>query len=559
MALMLTLIFLLLASREGLLNRFVDVLLGNVSGHGIPIRVSHNVLSKGGVNAIDTSVLSEIRSLGDIQSRQREQGIPGLGIYPYRSLEASLYPPVTLPAANIWNNLREGDSKIGPDFDGWAVNPDDPLWEASVAAPSANFPLEIIVNHTLFTKYFNYDMYRAALEGKIPSSLYEKLPETLNKSSRHPLNEIWLQLNMGFRQELFPFKISWVKRFPVLDKISFVFPLTTYHALKAAHDFPELRFYPEEDGQGGSRIKQILLESAQQSGENNLERFAAILHGQMQRHRGDVLITFEFPIRQRWLDMYAEEYTFHYDVMESISGDRISNTPEALLLPCGRLPDDVLRSVNFRECIDSSEAPVPLNITSRGRGFRHALVYVPDRIFLSKAVDMLTHIQQGTLSIHPSYQDALNRFGFLSSMLDAMEKPYSWFMIIFSFALLGIQIGTLVGHRRRSYGVLLAKGMEWWQFYCMLCFQVFMALMLGLSVAMGLLSGARLFLEAAIAVVADEYSQTLSIVDLNLLPIGFAEYCLASLSVLFICWILAAFMLYFMPIRRHTHPASLLH
>lgn len=553
MAFMLTLVLLLLASREGLLNRFVDVLLGNIPGHGIPIRVTNNILRNAGVDAIDTSVLSEVRRLG-------ESRIPGLDIYPYRSLEASLYPPVKFPDAQIWSNTREDGSKIGPDFDGWAVYAHDPLWKGP--ASSTAFPLEIILSRTLFNTYFNYDAYRQVLKTKLPKRVYEKLPDHFDGGLQKPLDELWLEVDMGFRWELLPFKVSWVERFPVIDNIAFVFPLTTYHALRAADDFPELRYFPEAYGQKGSRVKQILLELPSGQTEfisSDIDEFTAKLHGKTRRYRGDLLVAFEYPHWKFWIETYAEQYNLRYEVIESIPGDEIAYKEHSLILPCGRLPDEELRRIHCTSCMDDPSTPVHLDVTAQGRGFRHALVYVPERTFLSATVDSLTRVHDNALSIHPSYQDALNRFGFLSTMLAAMEKPYTWFLVIFLFSFLGIQIGTLIGHRRRRYGVLLAKGMEWWQLYFMLWTQILLSFILGFIVAFCLISGMRLFLQRAIALVADNYSQTLSIADLNLLPLTFFDYCIASLFILILAWGLTAIMLYFLPLRRHTHPAVLLH
>jgi RNAse (barnase) inhibitor barstar len=158
MALLLTLMLLLLASREGLLNRFVDVLLGNVPGHGVPISVTNNMFSKGGRNAIDSSVLTVVKGLNN--------DIPGLQIYPYRTLEANLYPLVSLPDEQIWKNKRDDGSKFGPEFNGWAVYSDDPLWD--VRSVSTMLPLKIVMSRTLFDTYFDYPHYRQTLQGLLP-------------------------------------------------------------------------------------------------------------------------------------------------------------------------------------------------------------------------------------------------------------------------------------------------------------------------------------------------------------------------------------------------------
>ena len=552
MALILTLMLLLLASREGLLNRFVDVLLGNLPGLGVPISVTNNMLSKGGVNAIDTAVLAEINALA--------QRMPGLVAYPYHTLEASLHPLISLPAEKSWHNTQPDGSKFGPDFDGWAVAADDPLWRQTAAAEA--FPLEIIVNRPLFRKHFDYAAYRQALQENLPPELFNTLPASIDPQQPNPFDKIWLQVTVGFTRELLPFRVTWVERFPVIDKIAYVFPLPTYYALKAAHDFPELRYFPEGQGKRTMRVKQLLLEQDQGQREEPRHDFAAQwgaqLGAEMSNYRGDVRLTLKQPRPKFWLDGYAKPGQARYAILEELRGDAIAYRDGQLLLPCGRLPDEYLRAARFEACTGDRGQLVALDVTARGGGYHHAIVYVPDRRFLALAKDALVNVKDHALSIHPSYQDALNRFGFLSEMLEALEKPYAWFLVIFLAALLGIQMGALIGHHRHRYGVLLSKGIEWWQIYAMLWLQILLAMLLGMFVAISGMTIASVSLQSAVRAVAGNYAETLGIVDSNLLPLSGRDYLLVAVTVFGLTLSLATVLLYCLPLRRRTHPALLL-
>ena len=541
MALLLTLMLLLLASREGLLNRFVDVLLGSVPGHGVPIAVTNNMLSKGGLNAIDTTVLIEMRRL--------EDRMPGVQVHPYRTLEANLYPLIRLPGDNVWKNTREDGSAFGPDFNGWAVAADDPLWQEE--RPSLHLPLDIVLSRTLFEAYFDYEAYHQALQGHVPDIRLQESTERISANSA--LDHLWLQVTIGFRKEFVPFRIHWVTRLPVIDKIAYIFPLSTYHALKAAHDLPELRYFPEAHGEGGERIKQIMVEN----GVLIESEFIAQLNGDVVDYRGDLLITLKHALPAARIDAYATQYGIEYDVMETYAGDSLSFHDNLMTLPCGRLSADMLRVLDSA-CGSDGRQPVELDVTAKGRGFHHALVYVPDRTVLPMAAEALKTVNNRALSIHPSYQDALNRFGFLSAMIDALEKPYLLFLVAFLLALLGIQIATLIGHHRHRYGVFLAKGMEWWQLYAMLWLQILLASGLGMAVALALIAAARLFLYAAIGSVSLKYAETLSIGDLNVLPLTQSDYMLVAAVVVGLALCLATLLLYLLPLRRRTHPAALL-
>jgi hypothetical protein len=86
-----------------------------------------------------------------------------------------------------------------------------------------------------------------------------------------------------------------------------------------------------------------------------------------------------------------------------------------------------------------------------------------------------------------------------------------------------------------------------------------MAQALGTIIAIIVITRARSFLQSAIQFVADEYKETLSLADLNLLPLTYTDYLLALGIVLLLAWLLATIFLYRMPLRPRTHPAILLH
>ncbi len=553
MTLLLTLMLLLLASREGLLNRFVDVLLGNIPGYGVPIAVTNNMLSRSGIDAINTEVLEDIEALSD--------EIPGLRVSPYRTLEEDFYPFVKLPDEKIWANSREDGTEFGPDFDGWAVYTDDPLWTGTPT--SADVPLEMILSKRLFARYFKYQRYRDVLSAMLPETLLRDIPEHLDMNAERLPDTLWMQVKNQDQWELLPFRISWVERFPVIDPIAFLFPLSTYHAIKTAHDHPELDYFPEGEGRRTTRIAQFSLEVNQEQDNERIAQFyetfsARFPQSEMLDFRGDMLITLKRPLPAFWIEGYTQQYDLRFRIMNEPYGHAIGHEKGMLQLPCGSLQDKELDERQFTACSGDRLQPVSLDVTAKGRGYHHALVYVPDRMFLSPAKDALVSVKEEALSIHPSYQDALNRFGFLSEMLETLEKPYTWFLFIFLVALLGIQIGTLLGHHRHRYGIFLAKGMEWWEIYAMLWLQILLALLIGMCVAVFAISATSALVQTAIQTVAQKYSDTLSISDLNLLPLSGGDYVFAALVVLCIALILATLLLYFMPLRQRTQPARLL-
>jgi len=547
MTLILTLTLLLAASREGLLNRFVDVFLGNVPDYGVRVSVKNNMLSKGGLNGIDTSVLTEIEK-------------SGYKVFPYRHLESSLNPLVALPDSKIWRNRRNGD-KIGPDFDGWAVYSDDPMWNFP-SPHSGGLSLEIVMARNLFLKYFDYQQYYSVLKKKLPEDYFANLPQKIDKSSVEPMKALWIKIRVGSREELHSCKIHWVEQFTVIDRIAFVFPLSTYHALYASHDFPELRFFPESYNQGDRRLKIIRIEAAEEyhdDSKNELDRYNNLfspIDGAARLSRGDIEVTFRKPVRSAWVEAFTRQYKLEYDILDSVKAHIITHTENnELILPCSPLPEQDLK---FSSCKNAEMKTVHLDMTTV-YGFNNALIYLPDRTLISTDIEKLLGLKDHALSLHPSYQDALKRFSFLSKMLSALQQPYMVFLILFLFFLILAQMGTLLGNKRHNYGIYLAKGLGVKDVYFIITLQIFWAAALGMIVAISSITGASMYLRNKIIPIAKEFNDTLNIADFNLLPITMMDYVYAFIFVLAVGLGLAYILLFFMPVRKKAPPALLLH
>jgi hypothetical protein len=542
LALILTLILLLIASHEGILNRLVDVFLGNIKNHGIPISVTNNYMTNGGRDGIDSSVLSEIK--------KRE----GMEVHPYRSLTPDMKPYIDLIDSKIWKN------KIHK-FNGWAVYDDDPVIGKHTF--SEGLPFEIIMNRTFVSKNFNYDFYRTILQTKLPPELFEKIPHFM-KTDKKPFEKIWLNVKNTSTGELFPFTVKWVERFPVIDKIAYVLPLKTYFALEAARMFPELRYFPEANGESRERVTKIRVVVLKRQNDDSsvLSDFDGQLHSelpikQIVMNRGDVIIEFLHPLRKIWIDFFCSKQNMAYKVFGTESGDKISFQNGLLSLPCSRLPSAYRMISNC-----SGEGITPrfanLDVTAKGRGFLNATIYVNDRNQLFNAVHTLKKIKENALSLHPAYEDSLNRLGFLNKMLEMMTMPYIIFLLIFTLLILFIWIATLIGHHRHRYGIFLAKGMKWNEIYYLFGLQIFIATLIGFIFSAFVMQVAKLYLIDMMGPVGMEFKDILTFSDLNLLPLFITDYVYAFVFVLLYAWVIAWGLLWHMPLRPRTQPASLL-
>lgn len=533
-SMILTFTFLLLGSYRSILNQFVDVLIGKIEGHGVPVLVIANPFAKGGVNLINTTVLCDAEKLGN-------------EIHPYRSITMGFDPNIELPEKSIW--------KIdSPGFDGWAVYRDNPLWKG-VSSQDKPLPLEIVVNRTMFRKYFDYNKYREVLRKSISSDEWNKLPDRLPDTDE-PMDELWLRIRTGSGSELLPFKIIWADHLSAQEKIAFLFPLSTYHALSFSNRYPELRYFPDEYGIAGERIKQIMVEGP--SNGKYIKEILSRLKGEAATFRGDILISFRSPISKSQIDSIVERYHSKYQVMDSIKVDKIVHDDKGckrrIWLPLERLPEDIVARKDTAKCHRGESCLVPIDVTAKGNGFGRAIIYVSDRTMLSTAVDKILKVNDNAFLLDPVYQDALNRFGFLSRMVESMREPYAIILGIFLFALLGIHITTIIGHRRHRYGMLLSKGMDWWKIYLMLFLQILMALCVGMVMSVLILYQTARYLQNSVASVAAIYRETLNILDFDLLPLVYIDYILLAAGILITAWLFASIALFILPLRPGTPP-----
>ena len=114
---MLVLLFALLmaSTRDGLSERMVDLLLGRVPGHGIPVWVRANPYTSGGKNLIDTQIVNAMGAPG-LQSEKKMPYVPGLRIYPYAEMDhvtLALPPCLETICGNITHETQKSQTLKG--------------------------------------------------------------------------------------------------------------------------------------------------------------------------------------------------------------------------------------------------------------------------------------------------------------------------------------------------------------------------------------------------------------------------------------------------------------
>lgn len=570
----LTLALFVWGSRAGLLDQFVNVSLGYVRGYGIPIWVIANPESSDST-AIGRQVLQSMRALA----------IPGIhaGVQPYREVEryAVSLPDSYERGGQIWGNKPEA-------FYGWAVSPQDPLWRMAMLpttpAPSENsaphpFPLEVILSHSVFQRYFNCQAYGDVLAHKLPAAMQ---PPEQNVASNDKLaclanGQLWLEAKLGTGRELVPFRIHWQRRIPTMTELAFLFPLTTLYALKMTHDNPALRYFPEGYGQQVPRVKQMRIWDTltPEPYEERYARLASCL-GNARIAKNLIMLTHSKPLQ--WVETCATQHQMRVQmgsqplpepflkVVETEDSHALSYEAEdSISLPCHTLKSDWQKLFG---CTAAETRTVTIDVLTAFGGYLKALVYVPQRTYLFPALHALQTLprpgaqsaQQQALYVDPVYQDAIARFGFMSDVLDILGRRYGVFFVIFLLVLLGVQIGIVIGHRRHNYGVFLAKGMSWNQIRIVVLMQMTLSVVAGFCGALLGLLLLRFSLHVALTrlLASERYNERI-FSTLELLPLSGGDYVVVGCTVLFLAYAMALLLLVSLCPTWRIEPSRLLH
>jgi hypothetical protein len=549
------------SARDGLIENFSDSLLGKIADVGVPLWVTSHP-----ENAINKGISRKVEQLF-LQSKSEKQDgildIEQLELFPYIFLEHS-DPIVRLPSDDIWQRASKSDKQA---FEGWAVAENDPLrvWSEPVELNKTQV-LTVYINKNLFLPRFNLEKYVAALRGFIPVN---ELPN--QQQSIDSLDSIWLRLWVQDHFELVKFKVVWLDSFPALQKLVYLFPLETYQASILSRRTP-FRFAPEGMGDNIARVASIdvlnfdLAEEAALktvTGGNRLDIFAKCLDTEVELFDGSVA---EFPqfIVPRSLQQLASCKTIagfqapiEIDIQTTTSSSYGYSTDHYMTIPCSEVNAcirDEKGNMNWQQetQIDMYEF------------FSGANVYVENRIELAKAKDLLLGLRLDDNQVfyfNPVYQDAILRFSYLTRTLDWIQIPLVIVYLVFVIALLWVQLATLLNHRLNNYGVMLAKGMYWYQVKIVLYIQIFACTLVGAATIGGLVEivGKLIFNQAYIdSSVANLGRMSLGIQNFTLLPVQLAAFFKIVLLTMLLAMIVLEVLLRQMPLNKKTNPMDLL-
>jgi hypothetical protein len=273
------LVFLGWSARQGIWERFEQVLLGALPDSGPPVRVTFHFDRPEKFTAkVLAAFKRDLPDLSIVPMRGFDQQDSLLALPGLAENEAPPDIPTTLAAypasppreddkdaALSWGRSRDGGEV---EFRSFAMPLDSPIWRwvaRKEDRPSlhAEAPLVLAASRALFAKHFRYERYRAAVvnDQRVPCVLRSQLPEHLkDPNDPRELKSLVLRIKEGFNRESFQaFDVIWVDSFPMAERVAFIAPLSTVELLVAADERQSLVVHLEDGGTATPRIQKIWL------------------------------------------------------------------------------------------------------------------------------------------------------------------------------------------------------------------------------------------------------------------------------------------------------------
>jgi len=577
LGLTLTIALLMVAAREGLLDRLLDVSLGVVPDHGVPVWVQAR--TRNGSEALAPADLARIEGIA-----------PGLSLYPYREVGTG---DVALPGEGIWAPLPEdsygqdGRQVSKPVI--WAVSKDDPLWQLALADhPDLARPesglTNLVVLSALAFRRFDCDSYASAIGGLEPPAggraALAGATWMLGPDNTPARDVPWIAAEGYAKWKTRQDNTGCTWRLPTLAEWRHAVALDYLHAMKLAQTDGKLHFFPELHGVEGLRINAIEAKPGTEHGfdPSMLTGFRECLGVQWRQQRNSY--QWRSPLPQHRVEECAAQVQLRFvtepllqspDPYLIVAGAPAKASPVRVLDTGGRLC--VAPTEQTRGDADACGADGGLVAVDplRGRDYDTALLYVQQRervVEVVQGLEALTAAAGGAASgaqpealvaIPGPYRDAVNRFGFMAAVVGLLVWPFGVVLGLTLVVMSLAQIGIVVEHRQHVYGIYLAKGLSRGGIVGAITGQVTLCLMLGLVVAVILALATSQWLVQALARLlnTEAYADKVMVADLRLLPLTTMDVAWVGVAALFLVWAIALGLLYKLLLFRNVEPSRL--
>lgn len=567
----------ILTAREGVLERSVDAFLGNKPGYGIPVWTLPNILGEQQPVQITTKLLEEMDAAG----------VP---VAPFRRLYNDQM--IRMPGRKIW---ADGSQIDEIKFSGMAASLSGPMRPAFVggtteqAADSPYWP--IVLDETSFAQFFDFELYKESLKGRVPQSELDAIPT--KPEDLRQMKRIWLNVKIHQTERLTPFDVTWSKYFSIgASNSAYLVPIEMLNLFNVARANPSLCLFLEAGPNLGQRIKSIkserMLGKSPEQKKALQSQFAALnaavqpselldrgmrlnlsFGNQKAERQYEQNGICDGGISEFRLRLLAEDQGIEFsdDMIDAVipPSKGVTVTESTVTAPCALLSDKTLERSKTSGAGNDCVATIP--VATKATGYNEMLMFASDRLEIKRLVDFMNcraasekpapeqrenlcinadakgDTLESRLMINQIYEDSLNRFSFLTELLDAISGPIGLVMIGMLAAILWVQLGTVLGHRRVRYAMLLSNGLTWTQVKLVVIFQVTIGILISLVAAVAAMLIIRAVLLIGTAAISENYEKITLGRALDVLPLGLSGVVLVGTATLVVAIILTILQL----------------
>lgn len=573
------------SAREGVLERSVDAFLGYQPGYGIPVWTRPNAVGFGGVTLISEGLVARIE--GD-----------GYEAEPFRRL----FGPevIAMPSPLVWpsrSGMGEEDTFVGlvADFDG-------PLYPAiTLPQPASRYGAlaeglwTLVLDADQFRRHFDLAAYRTALAGRIPQASFDEIPVDAGQLVQMPM--IWLNARTPRGPRLTPFRVVWGRYLGVgSDDYAYMVDRRLHVAMTAQQENPSLcidatsgpafpaainrvqsaqtlMLTPDRRAALEAAFGAALGPVAAQFGgsvENTLLRLEWTADGASNRSNCPPAVpatTLALYLDGSGLSPAWDAEATAPEQVEAWSVPPVRGfaaTGAGFSAPCELLSPDVLSKPETRREETADGCIAHVSATPEGRGYGDMLLFAnartgidvlqryinctgaapgdgPDALCRSAVTPQGERVVQSRLMLSEVYQDSLHRLAFLTRLFDTVSGPIGAALVLLLIAILQVQIGTVIGHRRHDYALMLANGFSPRQVTLMVAAQFALGVVVSMAAAVGLFLALKYALLAASAVLSRDFERIMLGRPVDVLPISIPGVAVIAglvlaLSVFFVWW-----------------------
>jgi hypothetical protein len=590
-AIVIALIAFSITAGRGVSENITQIMVGHVPKAGTPIWVFANT----GRDALDADILSGFKNHGGFDTARNQKaaapgihkGIGRLDFYPVTEMEMR-DPLIQLPVLEAWQT-KANPGEVPTEFRGWAVDRTNPVWAVNTPGPGSAFA--VVLSRSLFEKHFDFSKYRAHMAEVLSTAELARVPETLSRVTE--LAEIYLSLPFDTtRRRLVPFQVIWADSLPGLQKISMLVPYEIITRSRTVWENPDLSLAFETDVDDFDEPFQIL-ESMEFRGLGlassrafvddagrleNFDNLLACLGNGVTVNDESNSITLEFEHVTRWSAVDEcltasglRQFPNLSPNFASYTGWQVSG--RTVTAPCNSVRPYVRERDPDNRCWNADDTisftPFPY--------FRSGLVFIPPGLDTISAVEDVLNFadERGAVFLVPeTYKDALLRIDFTQKVIQYATSAVGALGIVLFIMVLFLQISPMLMGRRKTFGLLLARGLSWKAIYLGTFFQfamvTFFAALIGACLTFALHFALESFFSSSAA--AETARLRFGLSDPRFVPEATGGTSLISLltntiagslvitaaSVAILMLIFAALILWQVPVRAGTVPVELI-